>query len=408
MRAMMRLSICLVVLLWGALSASESGVVDRVLRYVNADVITLHDVRQRAIELLREHHRDTPDAEPSRELEARMIEQAIQELSEEALLLQEAERLGVTIDHEYISRRIREQSADIAQDQRLEQQALLREHLRRREAINAVLRFYAQRYPDISPHQMLESYQRQSHARPERLRPWRISLRVPGASVDDEQTLTALRRAFVTASRLADPVLEVIDFDAVRQRYVDIPDTSSRIALMREVLEPLVVPAAQSDDPAVQALGTEIGAVLTAVDQEQDESSLRRLLEDLRTTVAGQDSPAQRQTEFVRQARTLHQRDDIDLRDGRAVDLGMIEAGTLTGAFAQAVADLEAGDMSGVFRSGEHLHLMLVSEREHGSVRPFSEVSAEIRPRLERIRQDVIRQRVVTALLRRATIRDLE
>ena len=405
---MIRILLCVGVMLGLPLVAVEQAVVDRVLRYVNADVITLYDVQQRAIDLLREHQRDNPDAVLDRATENRMINHAVRELTEEALLLQEAERLGVTIDQEQISRRIREQSADIAQDQRLEQQAFLRDHLRRRETINAVLRYYAQRYPDITPGQMHEIYRQRRHVRPERLRPWRISLRVPGARADAEQTLAALRGAFVTATRLADPVFTAVDFDAVRERYIDTPDTAGRIAVMRQVLEPLAEPAAQSEDPAVQALGAEISAALRAMDAEQDAASLRRLLDELRVTVAQHDSPADREAEFVRQAQKLAARDDVELRDNRAVDLGLVEPSALAGAFAEAVADLNAGDLSGVFRSGEHLHLMLVSEREQAQQRAFSEVSAEMRPRLERTRQDVIRQRVVARLLHRATIRDIE
>jgi peptidyl-prolyl cis-trans isomerase SurA len=69
-------------------------------------------------------------------------------------------------------------------------------------------------------------------------------------------------------------------------------------------------------------------------------------------------------------------------------DLGVLEAGEISPAFADAIAGLPPGGVSAPVAQGNALHLLKVLERQAGGVRPFDEVKEQIRAKLLEQKQE--------------------
>ncbi len=403
--AMPALCSCLLLLMVCVLQAEESRAIDQVFRYVNSDIITVMDIQERRRELMAEAQAEGRPLQHTPEEATRFFVMALEALTEEQLLLQEARRLGIQLDEEAIASEVREKISAYGRERDLEAQAELRAHLRRREMVRAVLQFYEERSPEVTPEQLRAIYEARDYDRPSRVRAWRISLRPAREGVGAE-ALAQLQAAFRAAAALEHAALAAVDFDRWRERYVDAgDDTAAKAAVLAASLEAVAAALAGVDDPAAVAVVDEVAAAQAAIAGAQGEAAVRARLTRLREELLAHDTPAERVAAFKQAADALRELEQAAHPPGG--ELGLIEPSSLGDAFVEQLDDLAAGGISPVFRSGRLLHLMLVSDREDPAERTFAEVSIELRPKVEAARRAQIKQQVVAKLRRRATIRDL-
>ena len=162
------------------------------------------------------------------------------------------------------------------------------------------------------------------------------------------------------------------------------------VALDTEALPP----AEPVSDADIAAYAEESDAELRALYEErqdlyQEDASmrLRHILFELATTpTPGETEEAQKQAEaalarleagedFAALAGELS--DDLSTREAGG-DLGFVEAGDIASQLADAVAELAAGERSGVVQSDRGLHIVLLEERSEAGARPFEEVRLDL------------------------------
>ncbi|MFW5860585.1 MAG: peptidylprolyl isomerase [Planctomycetota bacterium] len=395
----------LLLLMVCVLQAVESRAVDQVFRYVNNDIITVMDIRERRRELMAEAQAEGRPLQHTAEEATQFFVMALEALTEEQLLLQEAQRLGIQLDDEAIASEVREKISAYGRERDLQAQADLRQHLRRREMIRAVLQLYEERSPEITPKQLRAIYAAGDYDRPSRVRAWRISLR-PAREGGGAEALAQLQAAFRAAAALEHPALETVDFDQWRERYVDAGDgATAKTTVLAESLAAVAAALAGVEDPAAAAVVEQVAAAQAAIAGAQGEAAVRARLTRLREELLAHATTDERVAAFQAAADDLRGLEQAAHPPGG--ELGLIEPDSLGSAFAEQLQHLGAGEISPVFKSGRLLHLMLVSQREDPAERSFAEVSIELRPRVEAARRQQIKQQVVAKLRRRATIRDL-
>jgi peptidyl-prolyl cis-trans isomerase SurA len=85
-------------------------------------------------------------------------------------------------------------------------------------------------------------------------------------------------------------------------------------------------------------------------------------------------------------------------------EMGTLDLADLTPAFAAAVKDLPVGGSSELIASGEALHLLVVTGRTPGKVRPLDEVREEIRSKLAEQKRSTAAKDWLDGLKKRAHI----
>ncbi|MCX8038948.1 MAG: SurA N-terminal domain-containing protein, partial [Planctomycetota bacterium] len=191
----------LVLWLWlggAVLGAGEElgRVVDQPLRFVNGRVITIGDLRWRngmRVESYRRAGRPLPE---TRAALLAFHRESLEELTDEELLLQQAEELGVSIDREQLASDVRSEARERGLD--IRQLAQLKRWREREAKLRVVVNWVEGRAPAVAPQQLALAYQqrRQEFARPARARVRLLALR---PASDDERR--ELRRQLANLMR---------------------------------------------------------------------------------------------------------------------------------------------------------------------------------------------------------------
>ncbi|MBA3685714.1 MAG: peptidylprolyl isomerase [Planctomycetes bacterium] len=392
MRVALLLITCLAVISAAAEPLASRGMlVDRSIRYVNEDVITLGDVIERV------QARRGP-APTSIDETVAIYREALDELTGDALLVQFAEEKQVQIDRADISLMVLDQARAGNRQLSLDEQGRARRRLERREKMNAALSFFDGRVPQVSPAQALVSYQERlvEFRRPARARILQIAFRASDPA-EGEAIAAAATDLFRMAQEVPDEAIAALVAPRLEALLAATGDDRSR--MLGEFTKELADLAA---DATTSVKGKRLredaialrARLATLRSPEQAETALNALREEL----AGKDVEA-----FKERARALSQGPRV--QDGG--DLGWIEPGYFTPALDAAVFATQSGALTPVFWSQGLVCLVFVQERQEAAQRSFSEVSGEVEAKLRKQRQDQVRKRAIEILRSRAMIHDL-
>lgn len=388
----------------GHAEAASSTTADRIMRYVNNDVITQGDVwdemRRRYVAL---RHRGGVLPEGREDIE-RFQQEALEELTETILLEQEAERLGIQLDEIAIRRQVREWIRDNNLPPSLDHQSQEQQRRLREAYVHTVLRHYQTRWPNITPAQIRSEYERnQDRFRQQpRVHTARILLR--RSSPDDQRRL--LRTMMEVLQQVqVDRHAEVVATadDETLSRIVR-SDEDERPALIAQVLEQ--ARNAMPDDPprASAQLVERIDQVLNQWRNLQGGDAAEEQLQTIRKTLMAMDSLEERRNAFHEQAQQLSQ--GPRARDGG--DMGWFERGTEDSELENIAFHIDVGSISEPFTSGAFIGILMVLDREDRTVRDLRQVAPEIRSQLESERLQNIRRTLVEQLRKRGVVRDVE
>jgi parvulin-like peptidyl-prolyl isomerase len=391
----------LAALVFAAFAASASAgtapdeiITDRTVRYINHAVITLGDIHRR-LQLIafERRQRDLPPLTTA-ELPER-LRQILEDLTDETLILQEADNLGVMVDEEAIKRQIHEWS------RRTENRTIRGQLLERRmridgEKIRFVLRLYSDRWPSVRPNDIQAAYlaHPERWARPARTQVARVLL---GSATPADQQRLEDRLTNCFRSIQADPALAGVVDDATLDRILAAAP-ADRTALIKERLRAALAAAPAAPTDATATLLAVIRLVLTDHDAIQDPAAVAATLTALRTAAAAVADPAGRQAAFLRLARE---------HTGAEPALEWIEPGTYSEEFDRRITATAIGDLSEVFADGPCHCLVLVTARDGGGTRPLDEVAAVIERELEQQRLEEVRRNLLARLRLQAHITDI-
>ena len=372
--------------------ASEGELVDRALRYVNGEVITLLDVLER-VQGMRGR-----TAAANRDEDMALWRSALEDATTDMLLIQFADERKVEIDRQRVSLNVLEQAKLSGRGQSLSDQARARRRQERREKIGAALSFFDARSANVQPGELLAAYEQRKaeFRRPAQAQVLQIALR---------PTDEAERAAFVSAQ------------EQVFRRAQDVGEAAAATAA--SFLAQLV--AADPESPARGAILDQAIAAIAALPPDQTERRQREVVAEAMRLV---ERRATLRTHVETEAELVVLRAKLDGAGAEAFratarqlsqgprredggDLGMIEAGYLAKAIDDQAFALPTGGMSPVFWSDQSCCLVLVERSEPAAQRSFAEVSGELESLLRQERQNAVRIRAAGILRQRGVIRDL-
>jgi len=393
--------------LTGAEAGAEAATVrDRVLRYVNDDIITEGELRMRVRErlmLMQHRGEQLPNSEAAWQA---LFLGELKELTDELLLLQESERLQVQIDELYIRRQVQHQARLDNRFRALPIQARLRKQRERQARIASVLRFYRQSTPGVTPAELKRIYQEQSERfrRPPRAKVWRVFVR-PATPSEKTQAYEQLLACFKRAGVDDDPDVRAVITDARRADFVDQRDEpEAQVVLLREVCQDILTAVDDDAPESSHALAADAETALASWAALKGEDELQARLQALREELLGIEDPEQRREAFAVAAAELSAGGHA--RDGGA--LGWVEPGQLGEPYDSQIFALASNELSPIFNAGQGLALLLVGKRQDGRQRSFAEASAELREEIEKQRYQDARERLLRELRKRYMIRDLQ
>jgi parvulin-like peptidyl-prolyl isomerase len=380
------------------LAAQDTMVSDHAIRYVNQDVITFGDVLERCQNQVQEQTRKGQVTPKTRDDWLVMAHGCLDELTNDALLLQYAEELGVRIDRERIALSLLDQARSEGRYLTLNEQTRRRQAREKREKINAVLGFFDYRTSFITPSTLLGEYQQrqQEFVRPARAFVYQILIR-PSDQAQRKALIDEKKQAFKDAQNVVDPAVAAV-IGAKLDAYL-LASADEQIRILDESVSALAqiqLPADAKDD-AVAA----VTSALALVEREKQIKSPQQAfaeLEALRAQLDGKGVDA-----FKEAARTRSQGPRADLGG----ELGWIEGGVFAPALDEQVFRLKAGELSPVFALEDVPCLVLVERMDESAQRSFAEVSGELERTLQDRRQDEIRRHAVAILRRKAAITDV-
>lgn len=373
-------------------AAREGELVDRALRYVNGEVITLLDVLER-VQALR--GRNVP---ASREEDLALWRNALEDATTDLLLSQFADERQVQIDRERVSFTVLEQAKQSGRGASLAEQARARQRQERREKIGAALYFFDARSSNVQPAELLAAYEqrKEEFRRPARAQVLQIALR-PTDEADRAAFLAAQQQVFRRAQDVGEAAAGVVAPFLAELVEAD-PDSPERAEILDAAIAAIASLPTEDADRRLREVVAEAGKLVerraTLRTREETEAELKALRERLE----GRGADA-----FRAAAREISQGPRRE--DGG--DLGMVESGYLAKAIDEQAFALQAGEMSPVFWSEQSCCLLLVERSEGAAQRGFAEVSGELESRLRQERQAAVRTRAAAILRERAVVRDL-
>jgi parvulin-like peptidyl-prolyl isomerase len=380
------------------LAAQDSMVSDHAIRYVNQDVITFGDVLERCQNQVQEQTRKGQVTPKSRDEWLVLAHGCLDELTDEALLLQYADELGVRIDRERIALALLDQARSEGRYLSLNEQTRRRQAREKREKINAALGFFDYRTSFITPSTLLGEYRQrqQEFVRPARAFIYQILIR-PSDEAQRKALSNEKKQAFKDAQNVVDPaVAEVIG--AKLEAYLS-ASADEQIRILDESLFALAkiqLPADAKDD-AVAAV-TSAQALMERDKLIKSPQQALAELAALREQLDGKGVDA-----FKEAARAHSQGPRADLGG----ELGWIEGGVFAPALDEQVFRLKSGELSPVFALEDVPCLVLVERKDEIAQRSFAEVSGELDRTLQDRRQDEIKKQAVAILRRKAAVTDM-
>lgn len=394
----------LMAMVCGMLTAGEaetSGtVVDRPVRFVNDQVVTIGDIRSRngiRVELFRRAGRVLPD---NREGLLRFNRDTLEELTDEELLVQKADELKVAIDRDRLS-------SDVIAEARqrglaLRDIATLRKVRHREAKVDAVLGWFESRGASITPSELRAAYDHHlaDFARPPRARTRLIALR-PTADDERRELVKGLAGLMREAQQSDDQA--IVTAAASQLDAFLAADSAGQEIILAQVADDVAKNGERASlGKTALALTKRAGELLTrwrAVrSREQCLSELCALRDELmRLEAPARDGP------FAAWAKA-HSQGPQATEGGL---LGWVEPKTFGRDIEDQALAMPVGEPSAPFWTGGAAAVVLVLEREDGRTQSFAEVSAALQASLERERRQQVRNRVTAVLRSQASIRDV-
>jgi len=382
---------------------SRGRTADLTLRYVNDSVISFGDVLQRNSLRLSEYERRGRPRPGNREELLAFAQQSLDELTEEALLIQyghqmSQERGFELVDHERISQMVMERSRSSGRGRSLREQREERLYIERQQIMDLVMGYFESRTPRISPQDIERSYREreQDFRRPARAKVFQIVLR-PSSPAERQEVRQARIAVFKAAQDSADAMIRAASETRIEAYTVANADEQER--LLQEAVQEIAKQSMRADlDAASAALAKKATEAEERAATLRDPEAARADLEALRAELVSKDLEA-----FKDAAKRLSQ--GPGAADGGA--LGWVEPGSYQPAFDQVVFSIKPGELSPVFLADKLACLVVVSERTEASSRAFGEVVGEIESALHRAQLKAARLVAISMLRGRASIRDL-
>lgn len=388
--------------LCGTLLAAEGSgmVVDRSVRFVNDQVVTIGDIRSRngiRIELFRRAGRVLPD---NRDSLLRFNRDTLEELTDEELLVQKATELQVAIDRDRLSSEVIAEAR--TRGLALRDIATLRRTRDRDAKIDAVIGWFEGRAANITPTDLRATYDRRiaDFARPPRARTLLIALR-PTADDERKELVKSLAGLMREAQQSGD---EAITAAAAGQLDAFLAaDTPGQEAILATVAGEVAKHAGRDGLPkkaiALTQRAGELLARWRAVrTREQCLTELNALREELLRLEAGARAEL-----FNARAKAISQGPQAS--EGGL--LGWVEPSTFGKEIEEQALAMPVGEPSAPFWTGGAAAVVLVLEREEGRTQSFAEVVATLQAALERERRQQVRRRVTDVLRAQASIHDV-
>jgi parvulin-like peptidyl-prolyl isomerase len=396
------MQIWMLMALCGTLLAAEGSgmVVDRSVRFVNDQVVTIGDIRSRngiRIELFRRAGRVLPD---NRDSLLRFNRDTLEELTDEELLVQKANELQVAIDRDRLSSEVIAEAR--TRGLALRDIAVLRRTRDRDAKIDAVIGWFEGRAANITPTDLRATYDRRiaDFARPPRARTLLIALR-PTADDERKELVKSLAGLMREAQQSGD---EAITAAAAGQLDAFLAaDTPGQEAILATVAGEVAKHAGRDGLPKKAiALTQRAGELITrwrAVrTREQCLAELNALREELMRLEA-----SARAELFNARAKAISQGPQAS--EGGL--LGWVEPSTFGKEIEEQALAMPVGEPSAPFWTGGAAAVVLVLEREEGRTQSFAEVVATLQAALERERRQQVRRRVTDVLRAQASIHDV-
>jgi hypothetical protein len=380
-------------------SAADDNV-DRILRRIKDRYITRGDVLERLRSELLELRRRGQPMPTTRALLERKRDEVLETLTDEELLLAEADRLGAQVDPQFVKRRVRQWAKDRGITLDLEAEMRERRNQMRVALIQGVINHYRRQWPDATPSQVGEAYRRDRgiYARPVRVRIERLVLRPATdgeAARQNERLLAALRRA--QASDIPAVAASATD-EARLQRYIG-ATPGERPAVLTEHLRAIraAIPAAAGG--AGESLAADLEVVLKTASGQRPAAEILRDLSAESLRLGAITDPGERAAQLRAAAGRL---------GAPALASEWVEPGQLPSELEQPILSASAGALLGPLSNGGGIGLYLVLERDDAGVRPLDEVAAEIEARSEARNNEAMRVHLLTMLRRQIPVQELE
>jgi len=370
----------------------EGELVDRALRYVNGEVITLLDVLERV------QSQRGKTAPATRDEDMAMWRTALEDTTTDLLLSQFADERKVDIDRERVSINVLEQAKQSGRGLSLSDQARARKRQERREKIGAALYFFDARTSNVQPAELLAAYEQRKpeFRRPARAQVLQIALR-PTDDAERAAFVSAQEQLFRRAQDAGEVAVATVGPFLARLVEAD-PESPERAEILDQAVAAI---AGLPLDGAERRLREAVADAKRLVERHaalRTRAEAEAEMTALRERLLGKGVDA-----FRAAARELSQGPRRE--DGG--DLGMVEAGYLAKAIDEQAFALASGEMSPVFWSEQSCCLLLVERNEPAAQRGFIEVSGELEGLLRQERQAAVRVRAAAILRQRAVVRDL-
>ncbi|MBA3710565.1 MAG: peptidyl-prolyl cis-trans isomerase, partial [Planctomycetes bacterium] len=374
---------------------------DQALRYVNGEVITVSDVKMRTSERLSDYeHKGKVTPKSDAEM-VPFLRESLEQLTDEALLVQKAKEQKMVPDHDRVVLEVLERAKELGRDLTLRAQAEARRDLERQQSIDYLLTYYyGNRTPEATPQALRAAYdarQGEFH-RPPRARILQIILRPSDRDLDRD-----LRRAKTDLLKRAqdakDPSIAQAATGRLTAYLAEGTTRADQDRLLDEFIAEVAQAASRDDlDDASRAMARQAETVRAKGAEIRDAEQTAQALAALRAELDGKGEEA-----FRAAARRVSQGPNAS----EGGEQGWVEPGYYPQEFDQRVFALDAGAISEVFTVNQAACLVYILERQEARLRGFPEVSGELELILQRERREQMRRQVVSILRAKASITDL-
>lgn len=404
MRAPVFLLAVLVAVIAPGACAGEAGdpATDLAVRYVNSEVITWGDV-QLQIEMKRQDFERRGRVLPRTRAERiEFCKLALDELTGDTLLSQRAREMGILADHDDIVLQVLTNAKRNGFGLSLREQAEQRRRLERKQTIDQIVHWYNSMMPQPRPQDLQDIYNSGAirNDLPDQAKLLQIILR-PTPPEERAALKTAKSQLLRKAQDGVDPALKAI-VDACLNDFLK-ADSASQEAVLNRLVEDLAALKPRTDLPRGDQILVEAAtAIARRQAQQLDTQQVRAKLEVIRLQLTGLSGKT-----MAKAFRTLAASVTQSPVDVKGNEEGFVESGTYTKDFDAVAFALKPNELSRVFTLGEVSGLLFCIDRKAARTRSFDEVSGQIESVLMERRYAAAKQRAVTILTGKASIRDL-
>ncbi len=397
---MHRLLLLLILLV--ASHAAETGIVDMPVRYINRDMITYQDLQERVALGLRARNARPPQDMQTKNL---LLSQALDALTEEILLIQEAEKMGIHFPQGVVQADVRREWEEKQQVLNPQIMAELVRQRMRSIKIQTIMRHYLQMAPSIRPKDIEKYYEKHqaTYKRPARWHLYQIMV-LPADQQDRVKIFNNLRKIFTRIVENNDEKINAVITEEKTQAYLKFKAGSAeQISFLSDIAKQLLAVDIKDPGPVTRVLLEDAKRWSIAADALRDKPAVVALMNKLHAELSALE-PEQRIEKFQEFADSY----SVGLGAKQGGDLGLVELATQNADYQAQLEKLNAYELSPVFWSGKAAVLLMATTKEAPQIRTFNEVNGEIRKLLENQQQQAVRMDLVKQLKSQAAIIDIK